>query len=287
MNQSVSTQSFHLNDGTEIHTVIHRSTAKKIHGDVLMVHGFGDHSGLYVNMISVLNEAGYNTFGFDSRGHGLSGGVRGRADGIAQMVADLDQVYDYFTAKHGMHTPILYGHSLGAVVALDYAIGHQSKLKAVFSSSAGLSVHLSGLIIFKQTIARFIAYIAPSLRFSAGLDINYLSHDEFSVKRYAKDPLVHGKISAKFGLDLLDYGAGVIGKAHRLHIPVFLVHGSADKITNPAGTVKFYENCLSDDKTIFLYPGLYHEMHNEPEELRSAYISDLKDWLKKQLKLND
>jgi acylglycerol lipase len=278
MNQP-SINRFKLSDGTEIHTVTFRTEKEIPHGDVLFVHGFGDHSGLYGNLIRIINDAGYNAYGYDVRGHGLSSGVRGIAEGISQLVNDLDQVMDYFTSEHGLTDPLLFGHSLGGMVVLDYAAKHQQKLKAVAATSPGLLIHTTTLMEIKLTLGRIIARITPALRMNAGLDIRYLSHDPEIIKRYKNDPLVHGKVSAAFGVNLAYYGAGVIERASRLSIPLFLAHGSADKIVNPEGTVRFFENCRSANKKICIYPGLYHEIFNEPPDMRSPFADDFHDWL--------
>ena len=55
------------------------------------------------------------------------------------------------------------------------------------------------------------------------------------------------------------------------------MHGEKDKLTNPEGSKLVHELAGSTDKTLTIYPGLFHEIFNEPEQ--DQVLSDVTTWL--------
>ena len=55
-------------------------TEDAIWASVLLIHGLGEHSGRYEHVGDQLAAAGIDTYGFDNRGNGGSGGRRGHVD---------------------------------------------------------------------------------------------------------------------------------------------------------------------------------------------------------------
>ena len=59
------------------------------------------------------------------------------------------------------------------------------------------------------------------------------------------------------------------------------MHGEQDKLTNPEGSKLVDKLAGSADKTLTIYPGLFHEIFNEPEQ--DQVLSDATTWLTKHL----
>jgi alpha-beta hydrolase superfamily lysophospholipase len=70
-------------------------------------------------------------------------------------------------------------------------------------------------------------------------------------------------------------------RAADIGLPVILMHGQDDALTSPAGSREMFENAGSEDKTLKIYPGLYHEIFNEPEQ--DQVMADMSDWLEAHL----
>ncbi|NJN05349.1 MAG: alpha/beta hydrolase [Rhodobacteraceae bacterium] len=104
---------------------------------ICLVHGLGEHSGRYENVGDSLNKAGYALFGFDLRGHGKTSGKRGHIPSLDVALQDIHQ-FVRFQKQNFPDTPIfLYGHSLGGMLALAYAVGHGEELQGVIATGAG------------------------------------------------------------------------------------------------------------------------------------------------------
>jgi hypothetical protein len=64
---------------------------------------------------------------------------------------------------------------------------------------------------------------------------------------------------------------------HTIAYPLLLLHGTEDLLVAAKGSEILYERAASPDKTLKLYPGLYHEVLNEPE--RDQVVGDVVEWL--------
>ncbi|HDH97234.1 MAG TPA: alpha/beta fold hydrolase, partial [Proteobacteria bacterium] len=106
-----------------------------------VAHGLGEHSGRYGNLVDKLVPRGFGVFALDHRGHGRSHGKRGHVDAFSQYIDDLDVFMDIVQSKS--NGPFfLFGHSMGGLIALSYAILYPEKISGVVSSSAALKLAL-------------------------------------------------------------------------------------------------------------------------------------------------
>jgi alpha-beta hydrolase superfamily lysophospholipase len=174
----------------------------------------------------------------------------------------------------------LFGHSQGGLIALDYLFDHQAEFRGAIISAPAIKIPntISSMTI---SIGKLLAAIAPKAGVLA-LDISGLSHDPSVVKAYADDPLVfHKKIPARLAAEILKTMTKVTANLGKISLPFIVVQGSEDRLVDPAGATVLYEHAGSIDKTIKIYEGFYHEIHNEPE--RDREFKDLEAWLSAHL----
>jgi alpha-beta hydrolase superfamily lysophospholipase len=127
-------------------------------------------------------------------------------------------------------------------------------------------------------MGRILSVIAPKAGI-VGLDVTGLSRDPEVVKAYVNDPLVfHGKTPARLAAEMLKAMQRVTAEAEKITLPFITIQGSADRLVEPGGAQMLYDKAGSSDKTLKIYEGLYHEVHNEPERL--TMFKDLEAWLK-------
>lgn len=112
------------------------------------------------------------------------------------------------------------------------------------------------------TMAWIMNMIYPAFTEENKIDINNLSTDEEVGKKYAMDPLVHGKISAGTYVKSTRAAKYALANAHTVNVPVLILHGKADQITDPAGSWEFAK-AIGDAAKLKIYPGMRHEIHNE------------------------
>jgi len=247
---------------------------------LIIHHGFGEHSDRYGNVLQVLEDQRIAVYSFDARGHGRSQGKKGDSPGIFRYVRDLEQFLLHLKEKWGIRKPFLLGHSMGGLVAASFATTqlNQWEIAGLLLSAPGLRVTLTPLMQVKKTAGKLLSFMKEDLIMEAGLDENLISHDEAVRKAYHSDPLVHGKVSVRMALSLLEAGEEVLRKAGKVRIPVWIGHGSDDGIASPEGAMEFYERVSSVDRSLQIYEGLYHEIFNE---IRPEPLQDLRNWLGK------
>jgi alpha-beta hydrolase superfamily lysophospholipase len=229
-------------------------------GTVCLIHGHGEHAGRYHHVARAFSQAGFAFLAFDLRGHGRSDGVRGHASSYGQILDDLGLMLGLAPAG-----PCLaYGHSLGGQLVLNRALTNPTGIDGVILTSPWLRLAFPAPAL-KVFLGRTLYAIAPSRSVPTGLEQAALSRDPAVVAAYAADPLVHDRLSFRFGIDVLDGGERALAQAGTLRLPLLLMHGSADRIIDPQATQLLYDRAGSPDKTLRLWPGFFHEPHNEPE----------------------
>jgi alpha-beta hydrolase superfamily lysophospholipase len=249
----------------------------EIRAAIGLVHGLGEHSGRYQHVAEFFNQHGIGVVAMDYRGHGRTAGIRGHGsyDAISE---DIDHLLEE-TSKRYPGLPIfLYGHSLGGALVLYYTLKRRPTLKGVICTSPGLipAQDPGGKII----LAKIMSAVYPSFTMVNGLDISGLSHDTSVSKAYKADPLVHDKVSARLGLDLVQDGQWIIKHGSDFPLPLLLMQGSADRLVNPTGTIEFAAGG-NGNFTFKLLDGLYHELHNEIE--KEAVLGEMVAWIDRQL----
>ncbi len=275
------TDAFHAFDGTRLFVRAWITPGFDPGRVILLHHGIGEHSDRYGHLVEALEGTGFSILAFDARGHGRSGGTPGAARGISQLVEDLEAFILFVRERYGIEKPILLGHSLGGLVAAAFALrySNQWEIKALVLSAPGLKIPIGPVQRLKKVSAQMLFRLTPDLIMPSGLAVEHISHDPGEVEAYRNDPMVHDRLSIRLGLGILDGGPAVLAAAARLQIPLWMGHGQGDLITDPAGTVEFFRKARSPDKTLRLYPGLYHEIFNETPADRGRVLGDLTAWL--------
>jgi acylglycerol lipase len=243
---------------------------------LLIVHGLGEHSGRYANVVDHLLPLGYAVYGLDHVGHGKSEGTREYVERFEEYTDSLD-VYRGMVRQAQPDKPLfLYGHSMGGLIGAFYLLDHQAGLAGAVLSAALARVpdNISATTI---TLSRLLSRLLPKAGM-VPLDATGVSRDPAVVQAYVDDPLVfHGKTPARLAAEMLRAMQRVTAEADKITLPVLLLQGSADRLVNPDDARFLYDAVSSADKTLKLYEGLYHEVHNEPE--RATVLRDVEVWL--------
>jgi alpha-beta hydrolase superfamily lysophospholipase len=247
---------------------------------LVVVHGIAEHSGRYSNIVNYFVPRGYAVYSFDLRGHGKSDGIRSHIEHFSYYVDDLKTFYNKVNEDQKNAKVFLIGHSMGSTIAIAYAIEHQSELNGLIVSGTTLK---AGASINKVTIliAKILSVLMPKMGVSA-LDTNLISRDKAVVDAYINDPLVYtGKLRARWGTELLKTMETLRSKMSELSLPVLIMQGTEDRISDPSSSKMLYDGVGSKDKTMKLYEGFYHEIFNDPE--RQLVFSDMEVWIKSHI----
>jgi len=252
---------------------------------LIIIHGLGEHSGRYGNLIDALQNKGIAIYGLDHRGFGRSGGKRGHVDSFMDYIYDMKIFVNMLKDKHPNKPVIMLGHSMGGVLALKYALTHAEDLDALILSSPGL-VPAIKVPAWKKNLAIFLSSKIPSLTMPSGLDATTISRDKEVVKQYLADPLVHDKVTPRFYVEMMNTIDECINRCGEVTLPLLLIHGTADALVLDEASKIVYEKAKSKDKTLKLFEGLYHETMNELEPDRKKVLKFLADWIVDHAKKN-
>ena len=243
---------------------------------ILLCHGFGEHSGRYGNVVGALVPHGYSVYGLDHRGHGKSGGSRAQIDHYDTWLSDFDAFRREVATRHAEVQIFLLGHSMGGNIALGYALLRQEDLAGLALSGPAIAskkLPPAPVIPLMRALSRLLPNL-PAIK----LDPEDISRDPAVVAAYRADPLVwHGKVKLRIAAEQL---RGILSFPNRvgdLKLPLLVLHGTADRLTDPAGSRMLQKQAGSPDKTVRFYEGLSHEVYNEPE--REQVLADLRAWL--------
>ncbi len=247
---------------------------------IALVHGFGEHSGRYMNVIDHLVANQYGIYGYDLRGHGNSPGQRGHIDSWVEYRIDLLNFLRMVRVQQSGCPIILMAHSMGALIALDFILSENEKLAGVIIS--GTPIDPVGVAKpFLIALARVLSRIYPRFPIELGLEHDALSRIPAVVKAYKEDPLVHGKVSARWGTESLSAVESVKSQAENIQIPILMIHGEADRLNSAEGARRFFDQIRFHDKEFLSYPGGYHEAHNDLDY--EIMLRDLLDWINRHL----
>ena len=243
---------------------------------LLTVHGLAEHSSRYSNLVNLFVPRGYSIYGFDQRGHGRSPGRKGYIEDFSYFVNDLGIFLSFIREKHQKTRIFILGHSVGGTVATAYAVYNQAQFEGLILSGATLKAGASispGLI----AIAPLLSLLIPNVGLYT-IDASAISRDKSVVDSYVNDSLVYrGKIRTRLGVEIIKTMQALPPQMARISIPVMILHGTHDRLSEPKGSQILYERVNSRDKTLKLYDGFFHEIFNEPG--REQVFSDIETWL--------
>lgn len=262
MTATATTVHWKTADGVEIHCrlwdVTHdQSPPEK---EIWLVHGLGDHGGRYDDLAQALNRRGFRVIVADHRGNGQSGGKRGHANSLAQLLDDLQLTIE--KTKSSAQRKFILGQSMGGLVVARLLMLRQVDFQGAVLLSP-LFRTFGPRPNFQLFIARFLRILFPSLTFSAKFRADELTSSETKKNLYRRDENKHGRISAALGVDLFDEGEEAISNADHLEIPTLVMHGSVDRITCPTAAREFVEKCSTAE--FKLWSDKRHELHNEED----------------------
>ncbi|MFV0249188.1 MAG: lysophospholipase [Tenacibaculum sp.] len=251
---------------------------KKVKAIVIILHGLGEHLGRYEHVAKKLCTNYFGVLIFDNFGHGKTKGKRGHNPGYNHVINCIDKLIEQAKNIFNEKPIFLYGHSMGGNVVLNYVLRKSNNIRGVIATSPFLKLAFSPPA-WKLFLAKIVQKIAPSLTLGNEIDPNDISRDSVEVKNYIEDPLVHNKVSSNFSLSFINSGSWAIANASTLKTPVFLLHGTEDKIIHFKGSEAFANN--TEKASLKLYEGGYHELHNDL--CKDQVLSDIINWLKSKI----
>lgn len=260
---------------------------------VCLVHGQGEHVSRYDQVARELNAMGGLVFGADHQGEGRSGGLPGHIERFEQHADNLlDVLRDYQTHLGAALGPdklpwFIWAHSMGGLITLTYLLDHERDvpLRGVIVSAPllGLSMKVS---FVKEKAVEILARLLPKLKVPTGIPAEAISRDPDVVARYVADPRRVTKITLAWANSLRPAIDRVEAEIKKVTLPMHWYVGTGDLICDCQDTQRVFATLpdpKGNDQSIEVWPGYYHELHNEPAALREPVIRKVHAWLEGRL----
>jgi len=258
-------------DGTDL---LHRHwpAAGTAWARLLLVHGLAEHSGRYEHVGEQLAAAGIEVHAADQRGFGASGGRRAWVDRWSQLHDDIEHRVAALRAELPRLPVVLYGHSLGGLISLGYVLDARSLPDVLVLSAPAVGASIPA---WQRALVAGLSRIAPGTRLANRLPSDVLAKTPDVWSDYLADPLNEHRSTARLGAMALAEQGRVVAALDRLSIPTLVIHGGDDRLV-PTATSELFES--SRGVTRRVYPGVRHELHNEPEG--PQVLDDVVAWIR-------
>jgi lysophospholipase len=287
--ESSQTRKLRTRAGIELHSELWRPSGEPKFV-VCIVHGQGEHVSRYDQVALELNEIGGLVFGADHQGEGRSGGIPGHIERFEQHADNLlDILRDYQAHLGDALGPdklpwFIWAHSMGGLITLTYLLDHEHDvpLRGVIVSAPLLGLTLKVGII-KEKAVKLLAKLAPKLAVPTGIPADAISRDPEQVARYAADPRRVTKITTSWANALEPAIDRVENEVRKVGLAMHWYVGTGDRICDHEATQKVFATLpdpTGNDQSIEIWPGYYHELHNEPAPLRAPVIAKIHGWIK-------
>lgn len=245
---------------------------------IVLVHGLGEHSERFRPWAMRFVDKGIAVYALDTHGHGKTTGRRGHTEAFGFILDDIQHLLSKARSDHPAAKLHLYGHSMGGALALGYVTlraGDAAALRLASVICTGTAVR-PGFEppAWKIKLAVLLDSVVPGLTLGNELDPDWLSSDPKIVAAYRADPLVHNRISVRWYNDWLRTIEAVRTHASQIQVPVFMMHGEADRATSPSAARDLAGVLKARFQT---WPGAFHELHHEP--CQDAVFNALMDWI--------
>jgi alpha-beta hydrolase superfamily lysophospholipase len=245
-------------------------------GVVMIVHGMGDYSGRHAGLASALAAAGFDVVAGDLRGHGAAGGARGHAERWDDLLADVES---WWSVAGSPPQVFLLGESMGGLVALDWALAHPERVRALVLAAPAFRPGFDPPP-WKLALARVALGVAPRLAQKTGIGGAQISRSREEGDAFDQDPLTHQWMTAKFFALYREAAARLATLGPLVAWPTLILGAGDDRVVSMPAIRAF---AASNPAHIELreYPGAYHALFHDLPDVRRAAVEDLVAFLQR------
>lgn len=249
---------------------------------LIIVHGVGEHLKRYLSFAEKLSSINCTCYLYDQRGHGYSDGKRGHISKFDNYSNDLLDIYNFVQLESQKHPVFLYGHSMGSIIATQFTLNNQEKIKGLILTGLPFrpSILISG---FTLKLIKIISKIVPFLNIPTMINVEDLSHDKNVRDTYEKDQMINKTVTLSWITEFYSALHEIKKNLFTLELPILIMHGSEDNIAKLEGAKQAIQIIHSKDKTLQIFEGKRHELLNELSPTPDQVLDHMQDWIKLQL----
>jgi len=231
---------------------------------ILIVHGLGEHSGRYEDFGLRLTKKKIGIYSFDLPGHGNSDGRKGHIQKFSEFIDATEQVLIHIRRNNLECQIVLFGHSLGGLIALNFLIDRESReIESAIISSPWIKLAIE-VPKYLLNIQRVFKNLFPSLSLNNRINPLDLSKDQKIINEYINDKNVHDRISIKLYSEVVDSIQLVKEKSEKIKIRTLIYHGKNDRLISYHGSEEINKKINNSELNIL--NNVYHEPHNDIEK---------------------
>src|SRR5436305_3370676 len=235
---------------------------------LLLFHRGHEHSGRWQETVDSLDLGDVAIFAWDTRGHGHSPGKRGAANGLLDVIKDVDCFARHISKEHGIpwENMIVLAHSLAAVTVAAWVHDYAPAIRAMILATAAFHVKL------------YVPFAIPALRIfrpqfvKSYVKSKMLTHDREQAARYDSDPLIFRQIAVNVLLDLHDTAKRLVADAGAIRTPTLMIAAGKDWVVRLEAQKKFFDGLSSSEKRFEIFPGSYHAIFHEANRSEVAAL---------------
>jgi len=245
---------------------------------MILIHGFNAHSAYMTWPGEQFAASGLACYALDLRGRGKSEGERFYVEKFSEYLGDVDGLVRQARSENPGLPVFVLGHSAGGVIAASYVFEHQNEIAGLVSESFAYDV---GLPDAAALLLKGISHLTPHLHVYT-LKNEIFSRDPEAVSRMNNDPLIEKESQpAETSAEMLRAADRLTENFPKFTVPVLILHGTADKATRPAGSQRFHKMAGTNDKTLKLYEGHFHDLLNDVD--KEIVMADIQAWIDARL----
>ncbi len=241
---------------------------------ICLSHGWGEHSLRYKHWAERFIKQDYAFLAWDHIGHGQSDGKRGHVNSYGDFMEEINLAINKANALFPGVPVVLYGHSMGGNIAINFALRESNPFKLLVTTSPWIELTKENPALLRGVI-KILNSTLPALSLNAPINANGISHIPEEVEKYKTDPLNHGKITPRLVTEISKAAKYANDNIDKLEKPFLIIHGDADPITSHKASYNLSSKC----KTCSYIPinNMYHELHNDTAQ--DEVFSLIKEWL--------
>lgn len=266
-------------DGTPLKCLVRENGNSKW---LIVSHGLGEHLRRHEYMLKLFSQ-NFNIAIYDLRGHGKSGGRPAYVEDFRDYFSDLDVVIAYLRKEFNLREYVLFGHSMGALITAGYmqnTVKKDQYPEKVFLSSpfVGAPGFLGPIVTNAPSMILQALCKTPTLPLGGFLNLRKLSHDSRIFHAYMKDEFTHKKIHTKLLFEILKQSREVFSRPLRIECELYVACGTGDSIVSSEIAIDYFRE-VEKSAQLKVFDGAFHELHNEVDKWRKAYIQFLRESL--------
>ncbi|XP_078399246.1 monoglyceride lipase-like [Cetorhinus maximus] len=250
---------------------------------MMLIHNAGDHSGRYMEVVSLFLKKSLFVFSHDHIGHGQSEGERLYVDDFSIYVRDCVQHLDMMKRKFPLLKVYVFAVSMGALIATYVVYERPDDIAGLIFIAPLVIMNPESATPSKMLFSKMVCHLLPNAPLGY-IDPRFTSRDEAQVKDYINDPFnCHVPVRVKFAFEVLTALNNVKKILPFITMPLLILHGEMDKLSDIRGSQLMYMKAASIDKTFKVFTDCYHELQNELPDIIGEVMFLIDTWLEQRL----